>query len=80
MPAHLPDHDEVVAMLAALGDRPAEAVDGAIGSLEVTWLVTQVEQRYGVTLDLTDDQLTQMTTVPAAVATLRDALAGTAHA
>jgi hypothetical protein len=75
-----PDHDEVVAMLAALGGRPGDAADGAIGSLEVTWLITQVEQRYAVTLDLTDDQLTQMTTVPAAVTVLRAALAGAAHA
>lgn len=72
--------DEVVAMLAALGDRPGEEVGDAIGSLEVTWLITQVEQRYGVTLDLSDDQLNQMTTVSSAVTTLRDALAGTAHA
>jgi hypothetical protein len=75
-----PDHGDVVAMLAALGGRPGDAADGAIGSLEVTWLITQVEQRYGVTLDLSDDQLTRMTTVPAAVIVLRDALAGTAHA
>jgi hypothetical protein len=78
--SHAPDHDEVVAMLASLGDRPSDAVGGTIGSLEVTWLITQVEQRYGVTLDLSDDQLGQMTTVPAAVAVLRDALAGAAHA
>jgi hypothetical protein len=75
----LPDRDEVVGMLAAFGDRPAGAVDDTIGSLELTWLITQVELRYGVTLDLTDDQLGHMTTVPAAVTTLRDVLAGAAH-
>jgi hypothetical protein len=80
MSQHLPDRDEVVSMLAALGDRPGEEVSDAIGSLEVTWLITQMEQRYGVTLDLSDDQLNQMTTVSAAVTTLRGALAGTAHA
>jgi hypothetical protein len=80
MGENLPDRDEVVSMLATLGDRPGQEVGDAIGSLEVTWLITQVEQRYGVTLDLSDDQLSQMTTVAAAVITLRDALAGTAHA
>jgi hypothetical protein len=75
----LPDHAEVVGMLAAFGDRPVDAVDDTIGSLELTWLITQVEQRYGVTLDLTDDQLVRMTTVAAAVTTLRDVLAGAAH-
>lgn len=75
-----PDRDEVVSMLATLGDRPGEEVGDAIGSLEVTWLITQVEQRYGVTLDLSDDQLNQMTTVSSAVTTLRAALAGSAHA
>jgi hypothetical protein len=70
------DRGEVVGMLAAFGGRQADVVDDTIGSLELTWLITQVEQRYGVTLDLTDDQLGRMTTVPAAVTTLRDVLAG----
>jgi hypothetical protein len=74
-PADL-DRGEVVGMLAAFGDRQADAVDDTIGSLELTWLITQVEQRFGVTLDLTDDQLGRMTTVSAAVTTLRDVLAG----
>ena len=73
-PAEL-DRDEVIAMLAAFGDRPADAVGDAIGSLELTWLITQVEEKYGVTLDLTDEQFSAMTTVPRAVETLRDALA-----
>jgi hypothetical protein len=74
------DRDEVVGMLAGLGGRPDEEVSDSIGSLEVTWLITQVEQRYGVTLDLSDSQLNEMTTVSAAVTTLREALAGSAHA
>jgi hypothetical protein len=77
--AAYPDRGEVVGMLAAFGDRQADAVDDTIGSLELTWLITQVEQRYGVTLDLTDEQLVRMTTVSAAVDTLRDVLAGAAH-
>lgn len=69
------DRDEVIAMLAAFGDRPADAVGDAIGSLELTWLITQVEEKYGVALDLTDEQFTAMTTVSRAVETLREAVA-----
>ena len=74
-----PGRDEVVEMLAAFGDRPPDAVGDAIGSLELTWLISQVEERYGVMLDPTDDQLEQMTTVAAAVTTLHDLLTGAAH-
>lgn len=74
-----PGRAEIVAMLAMFGDRPAEAVPERIGSLELTWLITSVEQAYGVTLDLTDDDLSKMTTVTGAVAALRDALAGAGH-
>lgn len=69
-----PDRDDIIAMLAAFGDRAPADVGEAIGSLELTWLITQVEQRYGVTLDLTDDQYERMTTVTAAVSTIREAL------
>src|SRR5947199_334945 len=44
----LPGRDDVVAMLASYGDRPATAVRERIDSLELAWLVHQVEQRYGV--------------------------------
>jgi acyl carrier protein len=71
--------DVVVEMLAAFGDRQPDAVGDAIGSLELTWLITQVEQRYQVTLEPTDDQLERMTTVSAAVATLQDLLTSAAH-
>jgi acyl carrier protein len=70
-----PDRQEVVAILATLGDRPVEEVGDRIGSLELTWLITQIEQRYGITLDLDDEDLSRMTTVPGAVAALHDALA-----
>jgi hypothetical protein len=71
-----PDRQEVVAILAALGDRPVEEVGDRIGSLELTWLITQIEQRYGITLDLGDEDLSRMMTVSGAVAALHDALAG----
>jgi acyl carrier protein len=70
-----PGRQEVIAILAALGDRPVEEVGDQIGSLELTWLITQMEQRYGITLDLSDEDLAQMMTVSGAVAALREALA-----
>jgi 3-deoxy-D-manno-octulosonate 8-phosphate phosphatase KdsC-like HAD superfamily phosphatase len=74
-----PDRGDIIAMLAVLGDRAPEAVPERIGSLELTWLITGVEQKYDVTLDLSEDDLSRMTTVSGAVAALRDALAGAGH-
>ncbi len=74
-----PSRDEVIAMLASFGDRSPEEVAEQIGSLELTWLITKVELRYGVTLDLSDDALDKMTTVSGAVAELREVLSGAEH-
>jgi len=74
-----PDRAEIVAMLAAFGNRAPEAVPERIGSLELTWLVTSVEQVYDVTLDLGEDELIRMTTVSGAVQALRNLLAGAGH-
>lgn len=65
------DRADVVAMLATYGDRPPAAVRDRIDSLELAWLVHQVEQRYGVALDLSDDDLLRMNTVDEAVTVLR---------
>jgi len=62
---------EVVAMLATYGDRRPEQVPEAIDSLELAWLIHQVEQRYGA-LDLDDDAIGRMFTVTGAVEVLRD--------
>ena len=69
-----PDRDEVLAMLATYGSREPTAVRERIGSLDLAWLVHQVEQRYGVTLDLADEQLAQMSTVDGAVEVLGSVL------
>jgi acyl carrier protein len=66
--------DTVIAMLAAFGDRAPEAVDDVVGSLELTWLIAEVEQRYSVVLDLTDEQLARIRTVEDATDVLREAL------
>jgi hypothetical protein len=65
------ERSEVVAMLATYGDRRPEQVPEAIDSLELAWLIHQVEQRYGV-LDIDDDAIARMSTVSGAVDVLRD--------
>lgn len=63
-------------MLASFGQRSPAEVPEDIGSLELTWLITQVELQYRVTLDLGDETLARITTIAAAVSVLRDALTG----
>jgi hypothetical protein len=75
-----PGRAEIVAMLAAYGDRPAESVPEHIGSLELTWLITSIEQTYQVTLDPSDEELATMATLSGAVRAFRDLLAGAGQA
>ncbi|MCX4744819.1 acyl carrier protein [Kitasatospora sp. NBC_01287] len=70
-----PDRAEVVAILATFGDRDPSMVDESVGSLELTWLISEVEQRYAVLLDLADAELDRMHTVTGAIEVLHDALA-----
>lgn len=74
-----PGRDDLVAMLAAFGDRPASSVPERIGSLELTWLITSIEQAYQVTLDPTDEELAKMTTLSGAVQAFGDLLARPGH-
>jgi hypothetical protein len=62
--------DEVIAMLATYGDRSPEQVRERIDSLELAWLIHQVEQRHSLALDLDDDSLNEMSTVDGAVTVL----------
>jgi len=75
-PPEPPGRDEVVTILAKLGDRTPDDVTEQIGSLEVAWLISEVEQQYHVTLELSDEALAQMVTISGAVATLADLLSG----
>ncbi|MFC8717431.1 acyl carrier protein [Kitasatospora sp. NPDC057198] len=61
---------EALQMLARYGDRSPEQVDEHLGSLELTWLIAQAEQVYGVQLDLDDERLDAIRTVDDAVAAL----------
>ena len=72
----LPERADLVQMLAALGDRRPEAVGEELGSLELAWLVAQAEERYGVVLELTEEEMYRLSTVTGAVELLREALAG----
>jgi hypothetical protein len=67
--------DEVIALLATYGDRTPAQVRERIDSLELAWLIHQVEQRHSVALDLDDDSLIEMSTVDGAVTVLGRVLA-----
>jgi len=69
---------DVIAMLATYGDRQPEQVPEAIDSLELAWLIHQIEQRYGP-LDVDDDMLARMSTVTSVVDLLQDLRVGSAH-
>jgi hypothetical protein len=69
---------DVVAMLASYGDRLPEQVPEAIDSLELAWLIHQIEQRYGA-LDVDDDMLARMSTVSSVVGLLADLKVGSPH-
>ena len=73
--AGAPTREDVVEMLAAFGNRQPEQVPERIDSLELAWLIHQVEQRYG-TLDVDDDMLDRMTSVTAVLEVLHDLKVG----
>jgi acyl carrier protein len=65
---------DVVDMIASLGDRTADEVGDRVDSMQLAWLMHQVEQRYGVEIDLTDGQFARMSTIDGAVEVLREAI------
>ena len=67
----VPNRADVLSLLASFGDRAATDVPEQIGSLELAWLVHQVEQHHGLTLNLSDEELLRMGTVSSAVEVLR---------
>lgn len=76
--AGVPQRSDVMAMLATYGDRQPEEVPEVIDSLELVWLIHQVEQRYGP-LDIDDDMIARMSTVTGVVDALRDLRVGSSH-
>lgn len=75
-PSDPPSREEVVAILAKLGDRTSDEVTEPIGSLDRAWLISEVEQRYGATLELSDEVMERMLTVSDAVTILGSLLVG----
>lgn len=69
-----PGRDEIVAILAAFGDRPPDEVPEGIDSMELAWLVHQIEQRYGDSVD--DEAMSRMTTVSSALQVLAELRSG----
>jgi acyl carrier protein len=65
-------------MLASYGDREPEQVPEAIDSLELAWLMHQLEQRYGA-LDVDDDTIARMSTVTGVVDVLKVLKVGRPH-
>ena len=65
-------------MLATYGDRQPEQVPEAIDSLELAWLMHQIEQRYGA-LDVDDDMIARMSAVTGGVDVLKDLGVGSSH-
>ena len=65
-------------MLASYGDREPEQVPEAIDSLELAWLMHQLEQRYGA-LDVDDDTIARMSTVTGVVDVLKVLNVGRPH-
>ena len=75
MAAHPPlTRADVLGMLAELGTRGADSELERLSSMEVAWLVHQVEQRYGVELDLDDEQLARLRTISDAVRQLDESV------
>jgi acyl carrier protein len=65
-------------MLATYRDRQPDQVPEAIDSLELAWLVHQIEQRYGV-LDIDDEMIARMSTVTGVLDVLAELSVGSAH-
>jgi hypothetical protein len=73
--AGVPQRSDVVAMLATFGDRQPDQVTEVIDSLELAWLMHQLEQRYG-TFDVDDDTVARMSTVTGVLDVLKDLRVG----
>ena len=68
------DRADVLQMLQPLNERTSDPGRERLSSMEVAWLVHQVEQRYSVRLDLEDDQLARLRTVSDAVQLLGESV------
>ncbi|MFE2913794.1 hypothetical protein ACFXI0_20370 [Kitasatospora indigofera] len=69
-----PDRTDVLAMLATFAERSPGAVQDTLGSLELTWLIAEFEQRFDIELELSDERFETIRTVDDATEVLRAAV------
>lgn len=74
-----PDRHLLATMLASFNQRTPEATTETVDSLELAWLIYEVEQRYDVELVLNDEQLSRMSTMTGLLAVLDEALDAPDH-
>lgn len=65
---------DVLQMLQSLNERATDPARERLSSMEVAWIVHQVEQRYSIELDLDDDQLAKLRTIDDAVQLLGESV------
>ncbi|MFJ3880391.1 acyl carrier protein [Streptomyces sp. NPDC090077] len=66
---------DLVAILAAYGERQPGDVADRVDSLELAWVIHSVEERFGTELDLDEDALARMVTLDDVLDVLGGALA-----
>ncbi|MGW0334176.1 acyl carrier protein [Streptomyces sp. NPDC003011] len=74
------ERQDLIDMLAGYSERTVESDEDRIDSLELAWLLHQMDERYGTALDLDDDQLARITTVSTALEVFREVRAGAGDA
>ncbi|TDP93007.1 hypothetical protein [Labedaea rhizosphaerae] len=70
----LPSREDVLRLLAGLDGRTRDDVEERIESMELAWLVHQVEQHYGVRVELDEEHFGRMMTVTGAVEVIREVI------
>jgi acyl carrier protein len=68
------DRATVLRILEELNNGHADPARERLASMEVAWLVHQVEQRYDVQIELDDDQLARLRTISDAVEVLGESV------
>lgn len=68
------DRADVLEILSGFHSRSVVDIPERIDSMELAWLVHQVEQRYDLRIELSDSQLGRMGTVAGAVEVLREVI------
>lgn len=68
------DRADVLEILSGFHSRSVDDIPERIDSMELAWLVHQVEQRYDLRIELSDSQLGRMGTVAGAVEVLREVI------